>query len=572
MKNCNDIWSQWRALPTMPEALSAQMDAMQDDPEAIRGAFGAELQFGTAGLRGLMGPGPNRLNVYTVRRAALGMAAWLNSTALPKRCAIGYDSRHNSVLFAQVCACAFAENGIETWLYHELAPTPMLSFAVRKMECGCGIVISASHNSGEYNGVKCYGSDGCQMTDEPAAVVMERIFSIDALTEPKRPYEAWLSEGMVKLLPQSIWEDYYQTVLHEGLRLSETPDAGLQVIYTPLCGTGNKPVREVLRRIGVAVSVVASQEHPDGDFKTCTYPNPESDAALEESYRMAATQPCDLIFGTDPDCDRITVAVPTGEGFRKFTGNELGCLLLDYILRTRSERSDLPEGAFAVRSIVSSAMADRICEKYGCQMRTVLTGFKWIGGEILKEENQGTQDRFVFGFEESCGYLKGTYARDKDAVVASMLVCEMAAWYKKQGMNLIAAMDAIYDEFGYTLDRVISFELTGADAMEKAAALMQSLRTATPESLGGCAVDEVRDYQEQIIRAVPSGACLPLELPKSNVLEFRIGARGRMVVRPSGTEPKVKFYLTAIASTPDEADALLECLKKNIHDFIPCGK
>ncbi len=572
MNNYSEIWNQWRALPTMPEALCAQMDAMQDDPEAIRGAFGAELQFGTAGLRGIMGPGPNRLNVYTVRRTALGMASWLNSTTLPKRCAIGYDSRHNSVLFAQVCACAFAENGIETWLYHELAPTPMLSFAVRKMECGCGIVISASHNSGEYNGVKCYGPDGCQMTDEPAAVVMERITAIDALSEPVRPYEAWLADGMVKLLPQSIWEDYYQTVLNEGLRLDETPAADLQVIYTPLCGTGNKPVREVLRRMGVTVHVVASQEHPDGDFKTCEYPNPESDAALAESCRMAENQPCDLIFGTDPDCDRITVAIPGADGFRKLTGNELGCLLLDYILRARTERANLPEGAFAVRSIVSSAMADRICEKYGCQMRAVLTGFKWIGGEILKEEEQGTQDRFVFGFEESCGYLKGTYARDKDAVVASMLVCEMAAWYKQQGMNLVAAMDAIYQEFGFTLDRVISFELTGADAMEKAAALMQSLRTSAPSSLGGFAVDEVRDYQEQTIRAVPSGACVPLELPKSNVLEFRIGARGRMVVRPSGTEPKVKFYLTAIAPSPIEARELLDCLEKNVHSFMPADE
>lgn len=567
--NCFDQWEKWRAFPTMPDTLRQQMDAMAADDDAIRGAFGAELQFGTAGLRGVMGPGPNRLNVYTVRRAALGMAAWLNGTELPKRCAIGYDSRHNSRLFTEVCADAFAANGIETYIYHELAPTPMLSYAVRAMGCGCGIVISASHNSGEYNGVKCYGPDGCQMTDEPAAVVMERITAIDVLTEEARPFDEWLAAGMIRLLPGELWEDYYRTVLHEGLRLDEVPAAELQVIYTPLCGTGNKPVREILRRIGVHTAVVACQEKPDGDFRTCEYPNPETDAALRESYRMAQTQPCDLIMGTDPDCDRIAVAIPTGDTFRKLTGNELGCLLLDYILRALRERGTMPAGAFAVRSIVTSPMADKICEKYGAQMRAVLTGFKWIGGEILKEEQQGSAERFVFGFEESCGYLKGTYARDKDAVVAAMLVAEMAAWYKKQGMNLAEAMDALYAEFGFTLASVFSAELTGADAMEKAAALMQTLRENGPAAVGGMAVDTVLDYQAGTQVSVGSGETSALTLPRSNVLEFRLGAAGRVIVRPSGTEPKVKFYLTAVAASREAALAQLDAAAADMKRFVP---
>ena len=563
------LFEQWRAWPTMPADLIAGMDAMAGDAQAIRGAFGAQLQFGTAGLRGVMGPGPNRLNVYTVRRAALGMAAWLKGTDLPQRCAIGYDSRHNSRLFTEVCACAFAENGIETWIYHELAPTPMLSYAVRAMDCGCGIVISASHNSGEYNGVKCYGPDGCQMTDEPAKVVMGKIESVPALSEPAESFEALLEAGKVRLLPEKLWLDYYDTVLAEGLRLDEVPAANLNVVYTPLCGTGNKPVREILRRIGVHTAVVACQELPDGDFKTCEYPNPETDEALRESYRLAAEVPCDLIFGTDPDCDRIAVAVPAAGGFRKLTGNELGCLLLDYVLRTRRERGDLPEDGFCVRSIVTTALADRICEKYGVEMHTVLTGFKWIGGEILKAEEQGRADRFIFGFEESCGYLKGTYARDKDAVVAAMLVCEMAAWYKRQGMDLAQAMDAIYEEFGYTLAKVVSVELKGVDAMEKAAALMQNLRANTPDAVAGCPVTQVLDYQASTSVTLPGGETSALTLPKSNVVELCLGDAGRVIVRPSGTEPKVKFYLTAVA--PDRAAALdrLPELQKDMQRFVP---
>ena len=416
----------------LPQDAVAELSAIKNDAEELKGRFGSDLQFGTAGMRGIMGVGSNRLNRYTVRRAAQGMAAWLSGTELPKEAAIGYDSRHNSELFAKVCAVAFAEAGIHTWLYDRLAPTPMLSYAVRELGCGCGIVISASHNAGAYNGVKCYGPDGCQMTDEPAAIVTSKISEIPYFIPETKSFDEYLAEGKISYIGQDIWEKYYDTVLAEAVEPEMLRSAGLDIVYTPLCGTGNEPVREVLGRLGVNITVVECQEKPDGDFKTCEYPNPETDAALNESYKVAKNAPCDVILGTDPDADRVAIAVPDGNGgFRKLSGNELGCMLMEYILNARTARNDLPDGAEVVRSIVSSPMADRVAANYGVAMNTVLTGFKYIGGEILELENKGEQNKFVFGFEESCGYLKGTYARDKDAIVASMLVCEMAASFNR---------------------------------------------------------------------------------------------------------------------------------------------
>ena len=544
----------------LPAQVQAELTSIKDNTEELKSRFGSDLQFGTAGMRGIMGAGSNRLNRYTVRRAAQGMAAWLSSTDLPQKAAIGYDSRHNSQLFAEVCAVAFAEAGIETYLYDRLAPTPMLSYAVRQLGCGCGIVISASHNAGAYNGVKCYGPDGCQMTDEPAAIVTEKIGQIDFFIPEQKSFETFMAEGRIHYIGQDIWEQYYQTVLAEAISPEVIKKAGLNIVYTPLCGTGNEPVRQILGRLGVNIAVVGCQEKPDGDFKTCEYPNPETDAALNESYKVARSVPCDVILGTDPDADRVAIAVPDGDGFKKLSGNELGCLLIDYILKARSTVGDLPAGAEVVRSIVSSPLADRIAEHYGVTMKAVLTGFKYIGGEILMLEEKNEQNKFVFGFEESCGYLKGTYARDKDAVVASMLVCEMAAALKLQGKTILDALNEVYETYGYYLAYVQSIELTGADAMEKAAAMMANLRANVPVTIGGAAVTGVRDYKTSVAKDLVSGHESVIQLPKSNVLELLLGNKGSVIARPSGTEPKVKFYYTAVGEDMTTAKQLLDAM------------
>ena len=557
--NYLDRYQFWRSAG-LPAAVQQELDAIANDEEELKGRFGSELQFGTAGMRGIMGAGSNRLNRYTVRRAAQGMAAWLASTDLPKIAAIGYDSRHNSQLFAEVCAVAFAEAGIHTWLYDRLAPTPMLSYAVRELGCGCGIVISASHNAGAYNGVKCYGPDGCQMTDEPAAIVTEKISQIPYFVPEEKSFDAFMDDGLISYIGQDIWEKYYQTVLAEAVDPDMLRASGLNIVYTPLCGTGNEPVREVLGRLGVNIAVVECQEKPDGDFKTCEYPNPETDAALNESYKVAGNVPCDVILGTDPDCDRVAIAVPNGEGFTKLSGNELGCLLLDYILKARKAKNDIPDGAIAVRSIVSSPLADKIAAHYGVEMKAVLTGFKYIGGEILALEQKGEEYKYMFGFEESCGYLKGTYARDKDAVVASMLVCEMAAFFKNQGKNILDALNDVYATYGHYLAYVQSVELTGSDAMEKAARMMADLRGSIPESIGGAKVTAVRDYRSSIAKDIATGGETKILLPKSNVLEFLLGESGSVIARPSGTEPKVKFYYTAVAPEREASKALLDAM------------
>ena len=544
----------------LPEAVQAELAAIKGNEDELKDRFGCDLQFGTAGMRGIMGAGSNRLNRYTVRRAAQGMAAWLSSIDLPQTAAIGYDSRHNSRLFAEVCAVAFAEAGIRTYLYDRLAPTPMLSFAVRQLGCGCGIVISASHNAGAYNGVKCYGPDGCQMTDEPAAVVTEKISQIPYFVPEEKSFDAFMEEGKIVYIGQEVWNQYYETVLNESINLESVRKAGLNVVYTPLCGTGNEPVRHILDHMGVGVTVVACQEKPDGDFKTCEYPNPETDAALNESYKVAQNAPCDVILGTDPDADRIAIAVPVGDGFRKLSGNELGCLLLDYILKARTARKDMPENPVTVRSIVTTPLADRIAEHYGVESKAVLTGFKYIGGLILDLEEKGTPEKFVFGFEESCGYLKGTYARDKDAVVAAMLVCEMAASLKLEGKTVLDAVREMYETYGYYLAYVQSIELKGADAMEKAAAMIADLRQNAPKTIGGAAVTDFLDYRAGTHKDLRSGEVKEILLPRSNVLEFRLGASGSVIARPSGTEPKVKFYYTAVAENEEKAKCLLDAM------------
>ena len=557
----------WRENAPLSDKEREALLAMKADDDEVKGAFGAELQFGTAGIRGIMGLGTNRLNEYTVRRTAQGLAAWLCATSLPQKCAIGYDSRHNSRLYAEICAAALAERGIHVYVYHELAPTPMLSYAVRQLQCGCGIVVSASHNAGAYNGIKCYGPDGCQMTDEPAAIVFREISAIPYFVPAKQSFDELLEAKSVEFIAPELWERYYQTVLKE--RVATTPSDNLNLLYTPLCGTGNKPVREVLGRIGVNVDIVKVQEQPDGDFKTCEYPNPETDAALNESYKIAVHTHPDLILGTDPDCDRVAVAVPEGEGFRKLSGNELGCLLLDYILCELSSQGRLPQSPVAVRSIVSTPLADKVAAKYGVKMKSVLTGFKYIGGEILALEEKGEEDRFVFGFEESCGYLKGTYARDKDAVVASMLTCDLAAKLKREGMNLSQKMDALYAELGYHEAKVISIELKGPNAMELSAKFMADFRANIPTALCGIPVTSCTDYQSRVALDMVTGEKTSVLLPKSNVVTLVLGEKGSVIVRPSGTEPKVKLYLTAVDRDKDRACALLADLANAMNAYVP---
>lgn len=560
-------YQQWCEQAPLDEAGRAALAAMQNDETERKGCFGAELQFGTAGIRGIMGIGTNRLNDFTVRRTAQGLAAWLTSTELPQRCAIGYDSRHNSRRYAELCAVALAERGVHVYVYHELAPTPMLSFAVRQLGCGCGIVVSASHNAGIYNGIKCYGPDGCQMTDEPAARVFAEIEKIPYFLPAEKSFEDFLAEGGVEFIAPELWERYYETVL--GERLATVPSDNLNLLYTPLCGTGNKPVRTVLGRIGVNVAVVPAQEKPDGDFKTCEYPNPETDAALNESYKIARETHPDLILGTDPDCDRVAVAVPVGGGFRKLSGNELGCLLLDYILGTMQKAGTLPADPVAVRSIVSTPMADKIAASYGVKMRRVLTGFKYIGGEILALEQKHEENRFVFGFEESCGYLKGTYARDKDAVVASMLTCDLAAALKREGKNLAEHMDALYRRFGWHEARVLSCELQGPDAMEISAGFMAQMRRELPKAVCGIAVTSVTDYQARVTRDLVHGTEEAVTLPKSNVLVLQLGEKGTVILRPSGTEPKVKIYLTAVDADRAAALKLLDDMAAEMSGYLP---
>lgn len=560
-------YQQWCEQAPLNEAGRAALAAMQNDETERKGCFGAELQFGTAGIRGIMGIGTNRLNDFTVRRTAQGLAAWLTSTELPQRCAIGYDSRHNSRRYAELCAVALAERGVHVYVYHELAPTPMLSFAVRQLGCGCGIVVSASHNAGIYNGIKCYGPDGCQMTDEPAARVFAEIEKIPYFLPAEKSFEDFLAEGGVEFIAPELWERYYETVL--GERLATVPSDNLNLLYTPLCGTGNKPVRTVLGRIGVNVAVVPAQEKPDGDFKTCEYPNPETDAALNESYKIARETHPDLILGTDPDCDRVAVAVPVGGGFRKLSGNELGCLLLDYILGTMQKAGTLPADPVAVRSIVSTPMADKIAASYGVKMRRVLTGFKYIGGEILALEQKHEENRFVFGFEESCGYLKGTYARDKDAVVASMLTCDLVAALKREGTNLAEHMNALYSRFGWHEARVLSCELQGPDAMEISAGFMAQMRRELPKTVCGIAVTSVTDYQARVTRDLVHGTEEAVTLPKSNVLVLQLGEKGTVILRPSGTEPKVKIYLTAVDADRAAALKLLDDMAAEMSGYLP---
>ena len=536
---------QWLDRATEDPDLSEELRNVQDDPEAVSDRFYRDLEFGTGGLRGVIGAGTNRMNIYTIRRATQGLADYLNGSSLPKKVAIGYDSRIKGELFSREAARVLAANGITVWLYPRLEPAPALSWAVRYFGCGAGICVTASHNPAKYNGYKVYGSDGCQITLETADQVLSAIGRHDYFVSPRlMDFEEAMAAGMIQYIPDQCLSDFVDAVL--ALRPGNDVSK-LKLVYTPLNGSGLEPVRLLLERMGITqVTVVPEQEKPDGNFPTCPYPNPEIREAMETGLKLCDAVHPDLMLGTDPDCDRMGAAVPDGQGgYRLITGNEMGALLLDYICRVRKANGSMPARPVAVTTIVSTDLATPIAAKYGVELRRVLTGFKFIGEQIAVLEAAGEKERFLFGFEESYGYLSGAHVRDKDAVNAVMLACEAAAYYAGQGMSLLDAVKALYREFGFYRNALHSFTFEGVAGMETMNVIMTGLRSAPPAQIAGYAVAEVVDYQ--------NGST---GLPRANVLEFRMIGGAKLMVRPSGTEPKIKVYLSAVGRTEEEADAV----------------
>ena len=533
-------FSLWKAQALEDPDLVAELSGLTDEKE-IFDRFYRDLEFGTGGLRGVIGAGTNRMNIYVIRRATQGLCNYLKATTLPQSIAIGYDSRIKSDLFAMEAARVISANGITAYIYPRLEPTPALSWAVRYLHCGAGICVTASHNPAKYNGYKVYGADGCQITLDVAAAVLNEINALDMFADVKLcTEEEGRAAGKIRTIGEDCLEAFLDAVQQRSLSKGEKLD--LKVVYTPLNGAGLECVRKILTRIGISdVTVVPEQEKPDGHFPTCPYPNPEIREAMETGLALCRQVKPDLLLGTDPDCDRMGVAVPEGDDYRLITGNEMGVLLLDYICRKRLENGTMPQNPVAVTTIVSTDMANAVAADYGVELRRVLTGFKFIGEQIALLEAAGQIDRYIFGFEESYGYLSGGHVRDKDAVNASMLCCEMTAWYKAKGQTLAQAMDALYEKYGFYRNDLASFTFEGAEGMQKMASIMDTLRKNPPKALDGKAVTKVVDYQAGV-----SG------LPRSNVLEFQTDS-AKVLVRPSGTEPKVKVYLSARASAMEEA-------------------
>ena len=525
----------WKEKAVDDPDLLSELSGLNDEKEIFE-RFYRDLEFGTGGLRGVIGAGTNRMNIYVIRRATQGLCNYLKGTDLPQSVAIGYDSRIKSDLFAMEAARVIAANGITACIYPRLEPTPALSWAVRYLGCGAGICVTASHNPAKYNGYKVYGSDGCQITLDVAAAVLKEINALDMFDAVNLvTEEEGRAAGKIVTIGEDCLQSFLDAVQQRSLSGGEKLD--LKVVYTPLNGAGLECVKKILTRIGITdVTVVPEQEHPDGHFPTCPYPNPEIREAMEKGLALCRKVKPDLLLGTDPDCDRMGVAVPEGDDYRLITGNEMGVLLLDYICRKRLENGTMPQNPVAVTTIVSTDMANAVAADYGVELRRVLTGFKFIGEQIALLEAAGEIDRYIFGFEESYGYLSGGHVRDKDAVNASMLCCEMTAWYKAKGMTLAQAMDALYEKYGYYRNDLASFTFEGAEGMQKMASIMENLRANPPKTLDGKAVVKVVDYQTGV-----NG------LPKSNVLEFQTDAT-KVLVRPSGTEPKVKVYLSARAA------------------------
>lgn len=535
----------------------AEMKVAADagDDSAAVDAFFQDLAFGTAGLRGTLGAGTNRMNIYTVGRATQGFADYLNANFENPSVAIARDSRNKGELFVQVTAAILAANGIVAHVYPKISPVPTLSFAVRDLGCSGGICMTASHNPAAYNGYKAYGPDGCQITSEAAKAISAAIANTDAFSGVKTmDFDEAVASGMVKWIDDAVLERYYDAVLSKsvsGLSAEQVAEAPLKLVYTPLNGTGLVPVTTVLERAGITnITVVPEQREPNGDFPTCPYPNPEIREAMQKGIDLCEEVHPDLLLATDPDADRVGVACKDGDDYTLLTGNEMGVLLLDYIARMRSERGEDLSDKVAVTTIVSSAMVDALAVEYGFELRRCLTGFKYIGDIITELSDAGQVDRFIFGFEESYGYLSGDHVRDKDAVNASLLICQMAQDYKLRGMNLAQAMRALYEKHGWWLNRTVSVSFPGAAGAETMRGIMAKLREQAPRELAGRAVEAVVDYEGGV-----NG------LPSANVVEFDVEGGNKVIVRPSGTEPKIKLYVFAKDADRAAADALLDALE-----------
>ena len=550
-----DLYQDWRRFAVDDPDLGAELESVAGNEAEIRDRFYRDLEFGTGGLRGVLGAGTNRMNIYTVRRATQGLANYIKQSFDAPSVAISYDSRNKSTAFAQAAASVLAANGIHVHIYKELMPTPCLSWAVRALKCSAGIMVTASHNPAKYNGYKAYGADGCQITLEVAEAVIQEINSLDMFQDVKyTDFEQAVKDGMISYIEQSVIEEYFRNVLAQGINTQLCADSGLKIVYTPLNGTGNKPVREILSRIGIKdVTVVKEQELPDGNFPTCPYPNPEIREALALGLKYCDEVKPDLLLATDPDCDRVGIAVPDGDDYALFSGNEVGALLTEYICSQRIKNGTMPENPVVIKTIVTTDLIAAIAKEYGLQMIEVLTGFKFIGEQIGLLEAKGEENRYVFGFEESYGYLAGTYVRDKDAVVASMLICEMAAYYRTQGISLLQARENLYKKYGVFRHSLQSFAFEGESGMNKMNELMQSLRTEQPKEIGGLAVVSVSDYLTSETTNKQTGARTAITLPKSNVLVFDLAEGAKVVIRPSGTEPKIKCYYTTVGETMDAA-------------------
>ena len=550
-----ELYNTWCDNAVDDDDLQTELKSIKDDSDAINDRFYRDLEFGTGGLRGVIGAGINRMNIYTVRRATQGFADYLNQEYSEPSVAVSYDSRIKSDVFAKAAAEVLAANGIRVHIYSKLMPTPMLSFAVRRLSCQGGIMVTASHNPAKYNGYKVYGDDGCQITLRGAEIILEKINSLDMFSGVKTSsFEEEISKGTISYIGQEVIDDFYKNVLAQGINTELCASSGLKVVYTPLNGTGNKPVRTILSKIGISdVTIVPEQEMPDGNFTTCPYPNPEIREALELGLKKCEEVRPDLLLATDPDCDRVGIAVPAEDGsYVLFSGNEVGAMLLEYICTQRIAKGTMPENPIAVKTIVTTDIVYSIAKEYGVEVIDVLTGFKFIGEQIGFLEEKGEESRYIFGFEESYGYLAGSYVRDKDAVVASMLICEMAAYYRTQGITLLQARENMYKKYGVFYHTLHSFTFEGESGMNKMNDIMTELRNNSPTEIGGLKVVKFEDYQTGISRDIAAGTETKLTLPKSNVLAFFLEHGAKAIVRPSGTEPKIKTYFTAKAPTHEE--------------------